>query len=103
MEKTDSLTINLNIFELQEPLRLTIPREKEEVYRKAALQINAAIKQYRQKFQVTPLEKILSMVLLNFAVKSLNVADEQDINPLMKELEALEANLKTYLDTSVSE
>ncbi len=103
MEKNDSLKINLKILELQEPLRLDVRKDQEQVYRTAGAQINSAIKLYRQKFPLTPLEKILSMVLLNFAVKSLHVADEQDINPLMKELEALEANLKTYLDTGVSE
>lgn len=104
MEKKELQKISLKIFELQETLKLEVASEQqEEVLRKAEKQINAAIKLYRSKWPVTSLEKILSMVLLNFAVRSLQVADEQDINPLMKELEALEANLKTYLDTSVSE
>jgi cell division protein ZapA (FtsZ GTPase activity inhibitor) len=103
MERPDLLTIRLNIFELQEPLALTIPREHEEVYRKAASQVNAAIKQYRRQFQVTPLEKIISMVSLNFAVKSLATADNQDLEPMLKQLKELDADLKSYLDTKASE
>jgi cell division protein ZapA (FtsZ GTPase activity inhibitor) len=103
MKESDLLTINLNIFEKQLPLRLTIPRDKEETYRKAADLINTAIKEYRKQYQVIPLESILSMVSLNFAVKSLTSANDKDMQPLLDELNVMDAGLKSYLDTQVSD
>lgn len=103
MEKDDLLTINLNVFELQESLRLVIPREKEELYRKANLQMNAAIKQYRQRYQTRPLEQLIAMALLSVAVQSQTLANNKDIIPLLSELEALDANLQNFLNEQVSE
>ena len=102
MKESDLLTINIKIFEQQEALRLRIPREKEEVYRKAADSINTAIKEYRKKFQVTSLENILSMVALNFAVTSLTTANNKDMDPLLEQLQSIDAELKAYLNTETS-
>jgi len=102
MKESDLLTINLKIFEQQEALRLRIPRDKEEVYRKAADSINSAIREYRKKFQVTSLENILSMVALNFAITSLTTANNKDMDPLLNELQSIDAELKTYLDEAIS-
>lgn len=103
MEKNDLLTINIQVSETQLPLRLTIPSEKEDVYRNAGSLINAAIKEYRKQFQVTPLETILSMVLFNFAVKGLTTAANKDMEPLLEQLQTIDNELKAYLKTEVSE
>lgn len=103
MEKDDSLTINLKVFELQEPLCLTVPRDKEELYRKAASHMNAAIKQYRQRYQTRPLEQLIAMAMLSVSVQSQALADNKDILPLLSELEAIDADLKMYLSTQDSE
>jgi hypothetical protein len=102
MEKNDLLTINLNVFELQESLRLTIPRDKEELYRNAAVQMNAAIKKYRQVYQIMPLEQLIAMTLLSVAVQSQTLANNKDISPLLSELEDLDLDLQKYLDSQVS-
>lgn len=103
MENNDLLQIKLKVFELQEPLIITIPRDKEELYRKALVNINEAIKQYRQRYQTTPFEQILSMALLSLAVKSQDIADDKAILPLVSELESMDAALKGYLDIQISE
>jgi len=102
MKESDSLIINLKIIEQLEPLRLRIPREKEEVYRKATDSINSAIKEYRKKFPVTPSGVILSMVTINFAVSSLQASNNKDIDPLLIGLEKLNAELQTYLNEEIS-
>lgn len=101
MKESDLLNITLKIYE-QEPLRLNISREKEEIYRKATESINVAIDEYRKKFQVTPRDKILSMVTLNFAIKSLTTSNNKDMDPLLEELKNLDEELKAYLDETTS-
>ncbi len=97
MKEFDLLTISLKIQEQQEALRLPIPRNQEETYRKASDLINAAIIAYRKKYQLKPLETILSMVALNLAVNGLKTQNNKDIEPLLAELESMDAALEAYL------
>jgi hypothetical protein len=49
MKESDVLKINIKVFGLENPLSFNIPREQEEMYRKAADIMNAALKEYRSK------------------------------------------------------
>ncbi len=102
MKKSDMLKINLRIFELQDSISLQISPEKEEVYRKAADALNTAIREYRSKYQLTSLEKLISMAALNFSISNLTTASNKDVEPLLKELQKMDSELETYLNEASS-
>jgi cell division protein ZapA len=101
MENNDLLTINLRIFE-KGTFPLTIPREKEEIYRKAADLISSAIQAYRKQYQLQSLENLLTMVAINFALKNLTMSGAQDLQPLLDELKTINKDLQLFLDDPVS-
>lgn len=91
------LNIKLRIFELQKPISLQISPDKEGVFRKAADDLNTAIRKYRSQFHLASLETLISMAALNFAISSINSANNKDINPLLDELQKMNTELDTYL------
>lgn len=96
---SELLNINLKVIGLQEPLNLPIKRNDEAAYRRAVDSVNKAIKQYREKFQVTQWDKILAMVALNFAVKAEFSANNTDKQPLLDELKNIDRELENYLNS----
>ena len=86
MDKERIITIKINGF----TTKLSIPEEKEEVYRKAAKILNERISVYNSKFSL-PYPDILSMVAYEMAVEAATLETQQYTAPLSKmtELEAL--------------
>jgi len=72
----DFLNINIKVFEHPEPLSILIPRDEEEMYRKAGDTMNTIIKEYRKKFQVSSFERILILALFHF-VKELTTVQNK--------------------------
>ena len=79
MDKERIITIKINGF----TTKLSIPEEKEEVYRKAAKILNERISVYTSEFSL-PYPDILSMVAYEMAVEAVTLETQQHTAPLSK-------------------
>lgn len=78
--------------------KLSIPEEKEEVYRKAAKLLNERIDVYNRKFSL-PYQDILSMVAYEMAVEAVTLETQQHTAPL-KKMEELSSLIGQALDNN---
>lgn len=88
----DRLTINLQIGGTNFRL-LNIERSQESYFRNAAEQINKKLNLYRQKFAQESIERVLTMVALDFAYSNEKSKDMNDTEPFRKKIEELDAIL----------
>ncbi len=58
-----------------------IPREKEEIFRKAAVLINNKLNKYKTVYPYQGNEKYMSVSLLDFAVRVLQLENETSTQP----------------------
>lgn len=72
----DTFTISVKIAERK--FRLKVKPEEEERVRKAAKLIDEKIKDYSHSYAYKDMQDLLSMVVLQFAVKSLKCSDEME-------------------------
>ena len=91
--------ITLRIADMVLPLRVKSEKE-EELYRKAAKQINDKLNTYRSHFanDAVGKDKILAMVTIDFAFKALSLEDRNDTTPFTKRIESFNAELKALFD-----
>ncbi|MBQ7635237.1 MAG: cell division protein ZapA [Bacteroidaceae bacterium] len=73
------IQIRLNVGRTVVPL--TVPMEKEHIYREAALAIQDKLNRYRTKYPEQGEERYLTIVLLDFAVRALTAEQAADIEP----------------------
>ena len=85
MDKERVITIKINGF----TTKLSIPEEKEEVYRIAAKNLNERISVYSSKFDL-PYPDILSMVAYEMAVEAVTLETQQHTAPISKMTEVSE-------------
>ncbi len=71
------ITIRINGF----VVKLTIPADREEIYRKAAKTLNERIAVYNQEFSL-PYTDILSMVAYEMAVEAATLESQYHSTPL---------------------
>ena len=74
-EMTDKINIHIKIFEQKKPLAMLVNPQDEEIYRKSAQLINDCLKQNRLKHPFKENEELLSLALMQFALKSLRCDD----------------------------
>lgn len=93
-DKNDKLVIQLLIGKQVYPI--TIKREQEEVYRKAARTINDKLGRYEQSYPNLGYERYTSVALLDFAVQVIQLQTQHDqslygevVNRLSSEIEEL--------------
>ncbi len=60
---------------------ITVKREQEEIFRKAARLINEKLSRYEQAYPSQGYEKYTSVALLDFAVRALQLENEKDQSP----------------------
>lgn len=75
----DKFVIQLMIGKKEFPI--TIRRDEEEVYRKAAKQINEKLNRYEQAYPNLEPERYTSVVMLDLAVRNLLISKEHDQTP----------------------
>lgn len=86
-DNKDTFTIHVWLNGLKLPL--TIRREDEEIYRKAAKMVENHIKAYREKMTQRSMEEILTITAYNIAVIATKMAYKEDIHPVVKKIEEL--------------
>ncbi len=92
----DKLTITINIAEKRFPLK--IERKEEEKIRKAAKMINDTLAQYKQKYREKDTNDYLSMVVLQFATKYVELDQSSNNNKIEQEIENITKNLDEYIN-----
>jgi cell division protein ZapA len=95
---SEKLKIKLSIANRVYPL--TIDPKQEEGLRKAALEIDAMIKQFEQSYSVRDKQDVLAMCALQFASQTeQKTIDKESLNEVVEQkLEALDQLLKGYLN-----
>lgn len=93
------LKIKLSIANRVYPL--TIEPNQEEGLRKAALEIDAMIKQFEQSYSVRDKQDVLAMCALQFASRTEQKSiDKENLNVEVEhKLNAIDQLLKEYLDS----
>ncbi|MFV0484172.1 MAG: cell division protein ZapA [Bacteroidales bacterium] len=92
----DKRTINIKIDGKAYPLK--IEAEKEKLYRDAANKLNECILKYHKQFaHSVDRTDIFAMAAFNFALKSEELEQELDFDPIAKEVEAMTAAIESYL------
>lgn len=100
MEANDEkLVIQLNIGSQKYPI--SVRRDQEEVFRKAAKQINEKISRYQVAYPGQGYEKYMSVALLDFAVKVLQIENNNATEPFCRSLSTLTEEIEDILGDKV--
>ena len=92
---SDRLTISLLIG--NETYKVTVPREQESLFRRAAKQINDQIAYYEVHYPSQPKSRYISTVLLDLAVNQLKQRDRNELEPFMASIGKLTEELDAVL------
>lgn len=76
----------------------TVHKDKEEIFRKAAAQINDKLSKYQSTYPNQGYEKYMSVALLDFAVKVLQLEEKHDTAPFNQSLEQLTKEIEDVLN-----
>ncbi len=90
MAEKQNITLRIDCHEV----RLTVDRDKEEVYRKAAVTLNETYRKYADAFPQLSLEKLWVYTALEVAVNLHSDIREKDLKPLLKKLEELNKKIQ---------
>ena len=91
----DQLKIKINID--GKPYTLNIPREKEEIFRRAEKEINRLIASIQSQYQAQR-EDYLAVIAMEFAVKALSFEARKTEDEASRELLELDRELGEYLN-----
>ena len=93
--KSEKMVIQLLIGKQVYPI--TIKREQEEIYRRAARMINDKLGRYEQSYPHLGYERFTSVALLDFAVQVIQLQNQKDESPYEKVVDRLNEELGQLL------
>ena len=93
--KSEKIVIQLLIGKQVYPI--TIKREQEEIYRRAARMINDKLGRYEQSYPHLGYERYTSVALLDFAVQVIQLQNQKDESPYEKVVDRLNEELGQLL------
>lgn len=96
MKEDEKFVIHLSIANMVFPL--TIRRKDEEVYRKAAKEINKKLNLYKGAYAKLSQEQYIAMVAFDFARNAIQTNSDPAIQPYTEGLAKLTDDIKTFLD-----
>ncbi len=96
--------IKINLLIADETYTMTINREEEELFRKAAKQVNDRMNVYRSMYKPSGIpgarayspKDFLAMVAFNFACNSLKLEEKNDTLPFTNKIEELTQELEEH-------
>ena len=97
MAVSDKLVIQLLIGSHMQ--QITVRRDQEEIFRKAALLINERLNKYKTAYPNQVDVKYMSIALLDFAVKVLQMENNIDTLPFSESIERLTKEVEEVLAT----
>ena len=77
--------------------RISVPRNQEGFFRKAAKNINEKLQKYQTTYPNQGSEKYMSIALLDFAVKVLQIEDSNNTQPYNKAIALLTTEIEDTL------
>ena len=80
--------------------RISVPRDQEGFFRRAAKNINEKLQKYQTTYPNQGSEKYMSIALLDFAVKVLQIEDSNDTLPYTKAIALLTTEIESALGKS---
>jgi len=92
----EEFSINVTIADRRYPMRIN--RSEEEKIRKAAKIINERILQYQQRYSGKDNQDCLAMSALQFVIQIMDVMDQSNDQPTMKQIGEINEQLNRYLD-----
>jgi len=92
----DKLAINIMIAERRYPM--TINRGDEEKIRKAHGQKIEQVLQYRKAYKGKDNHDFLAMTALQFVLKMIELSENQDVDPFIRQIEQINAEVEKYLE-----
>lgn len=93
--KSEKMVIQLLIGKQVYPI--TIKREQEEIYRRAARMINDKLGRYEQSYPHLGYERYTSVALLDFAVQVIQLQNQKDESPYEEVVDRLNEELGKLL------
>ena len=82
--------------------QFSIFRHQEEVFRKAAKEINRKLQIYEGKYPSQGIEKYMSTALLDFAVRAVQLEKNNDTSPFIDKINQLTSEIEDVIgDTTV--
>ncbi len=94
-EDEDKIRINITLAGITYPL--TIRRDDEEIYRKAARQVEIYINKYKEKYPKVTHDMALAMVAYHFSLASLMQENRNDTTPFTNKIKELNSEMDTLL------
>ncbi len=79
---------------------LKIESSQEEEIRKAVRAIKDSVNYYKERFSNRDNQDALSMAILQFATKLVNIENKNEVGGLINELKLLDKQLGEYIQTS---
>lgn len=95
-EDEDKIRINIMLAGMIYPL--TIKRSDEEIYRKAARQVEIYINRYKERYPKVTHEMALAMVAYHFSLESLVQQNRNDTTPFTDKIRELNSEMDTQLN-----
>lgn len=95
VNESDKLVIKLMIGHQLYPI--SVKRDQEEIFRKAAKEINEKIQRYQTTYPNQGHEKYMSIALLDFAVKVQQIERSNETAPYNQALEQLTLEIEQAL------
>lgn len=94
---SDKFTIRIKIADSTHPL--TIERDKEELYRKAAKLVDTRFADYKERFRNVELNdnQFISFVALEFAVKYLTSLEDRSTETIGAKIDEITHDLEQFL------
>ena len=95
----DKLSIRISIADRYYPLKIVAA--DEERIRIAAKRINEKIEQYRRRYAGRDIQDALSMATLQFVIRLIESENNENIEPLVKELDSITTQIEAYIQKEV--
>ncbi|MBR1809137.1 MAG: cell division protein ZapA [Paludibacteraceae bacterium] len=90
MSEKQNITLRLDCHEV----RLSVDRDKEEIYRKAAVTLNDTYKRYAARYPQLPVEKLWVYTALEVAVNLHSDMRDKDLQPLLQKIAELNQKIE---------
>ena len=91
----DKQSIRINLADRYYPLKIVA--DDEEKIRAAVKRINEKVEQYRQRYAGRDIQDALSMAALQFVIRLIEAESNENIDPLVKEIDSMTAQLEDYM------
>ncbi len=96
----ESKRFNINVKIAEQKILISIPRSREELYRKAERLINEKIGYFQTNYPDHNVEKNMALTLIDAYTRILQLEDRNDTAPYRHAMEVLTAEIESVVNES---